>query len=390
MVFNIDLSYYTYYAKDISRVECPNPIYVALSRASHMMTLIHHYENDYFPLIDRERLRRDQMVDFLPLKHLRLKNDFSSTKDIECGVTELIRHLDMETLEEVSTKYTCQVITSKGVCMKVAHTVETQGGHSENVCEINGIAIPINFELARRQGHCSVLEHLVKNSETLPHNHRENILRIRRELSKENSLGSNDTLYLANLFNAYVSGYNCKREQITDYSWLPDEIFQEANKRLHKYINESAEYEKEVTASLLGRKITGHLDIVGDNIIWELKCVTALESIHYIQVLIYGWLYEQEFGKLLTLQVFNVLSDEVIQVKPNCELSQIVAYLIEKRWGKKGNKLDDNEFLKMVKSNSISVNRNSQSLSGCGVINKGHKPNRQLSACLIMSDSDSD
>ena len=239
----------------------------------------------------------------------------------------------METLEELSKKYNCHTIKRPGKCLEVTHTVKTSDGHSENVCEINGIAIPINFELTRREGHCSVLEHLIRNSERFPSSHREKILSIRRQLTSNKVLLAPDILYLAHLFSSYVSGYNCKREQIKMYNWLSEEVMTETNYRLINYIDENAQYEKELSASLIGRKITGHLDIVQDNLIWELKCVKALEPVHFIQVLVYGWLYNVEFNKEMKLQVLNVLTEEIVEVVPTCELSEIVAFLIEKRWG---------------------------------------------------------
>jgi hypothetical protein len=328
------------------------------------------------------------MVDFVPLKRLSLKKDFKNKIDIECGVSELIRHIDMESLEELGQKYNCHTIKQPEKYLEITHTVKTRNGHFENVCEINGIAIPINFELTRREGHCTVLEHLIKNSERFPSDHRDKILTIRRHLTSNRVLLASDILYLANLFASYVSGYNCKREQITNYNWISEELFTQTNYRLNNYINKNAQYEKEISASLIGRKITGHLDIVQDNIIWELKCVKALEPVHFIQILVYGWLYMVEFNKEMKLQVLNVLTDEIIEVVPNCELSEIVAFLIEKRWGKKDDKISDSEFLDMINTSVTNI--------GCSnSITKTNKKSKLLtkvvnSNCLIMSDSDSD
>ena len=48
VVFSFDASYFDYYARNESRVKCPNPVYVALSRSLERLVVIHHYEKRLF------------------------------------------------------------------------------------------------------------------------------------------------------------------------------------------------------------------------------------------------------------------------------------------------------------------------------------------------------
>ncbi len=380
LVYNIDESYFNYYARDVSRVECPNPVYVALSRSLKHLSVIHHYENNYFPMMDKTKLVTDRLVDFQELKPLAIKNKFNANKELDCSVTDLIRHLDMETIVELSEKYTTKVIKRAGKSLNVALTVETDNGHAENVSELNGIAIPMSFELKQCGGHCSVLEHLMKNSETLPIEHRNHISDVRKRLkSREGGgLAISDKLYLANLYNAYVSGYNSKREQIKNYDWLSQDTLDIAETRLAQYISESAEYEKELKWVMLGRKITGHLDIVNQGIIWELKCVKQLEPAHFIQIAVYAWLYQQNCNRVPELQVFNILTDEVVGLTFHDPdgLEELVSTLVKKKYGTKREIQSDEEFL----ADLTKSNKNPQISTSGGSKKK----------CLIFQDSDSD
>ena len=129
---------------------------------------------------------------------------------------------------------------------------------------------------------------------------------------------------------------------------------------------------------MLGRKITGHLDIVDKDTIWELKCVRQLEPAYFIQLTVYAWLYEQQYGKIPTLKVFNVLTEEIIKLSITGSLPELISYLVVKRYGTKGKVVSDEVFLDSLKPNS---NSQSNTISG--------KPSTK-SKCLIFQDSDSD
>jgi len=333
--------------------------------------------------LDSTKLIKDKLVNYLPLKALAVKNKTDNKKDLDCSVTDLIRHLDMETISEIESKYSLSTDNKAHIKLNVPLTVDTENGHAENVSELNGIAIPVSFELHQRAGHCSVLEHLVKNSETLPMQHRERILQIRRKLRGDKNIGNSklethQLLYLANLYNAYVSGYNSKREQIKQYDWLDQETLTTAEHRLSKYIPQEAEYEKELSCVMLGRKITGHLDIVDKDTIWELKCVRQLEPVHFIQLTVYAWLYEQRCGKIPILKVFNVLTEEIIKLSITGSLPELVSYLVVKRYGTKREVVTDEVFLDSLKHTPTDQGKET-------LVKTTTK-----SKCLIFQDSDSD
>ncbi len=354
LVFNLDKSYYNFYARDVSPVECPNAVYVALSRSLSQMTVIHHYENEFFPMIDRQKLANDPKVTFLPLKRLVLKNKQTENHTLDCSVTELIRHLDMETIEKLNGMYRVVQLKKPGPPLNLPLTVGNTQKGAENVSDLNGIAIPMRFELKQRTGCCSVLEHLVKNSEKFPEKHQTQILSIRRRLRENEKVKTglgleiSDLLYLANLYNSFESGYNSKREQIKHYDWISQDTFRTAEKRLGKYLNENADYEREINSVMLGRNIIGRVDVIQDKTLLELKCTRQLEPVHYVQVAVYGWLYQQKYGEDIELRVFNILTEEMVKLEITDSLNEIVSYLVTKKYGSSQETLDDQAFLNRV------------------------------------------
>ena len=67
-----------------------------------------------------------------------------------------------------------------------------------------------------------------------------------------------DILYLSNLYHSFVSGYNCKREQITEYDWVTDSQAKRAQHRLGRHLHNGAKFEEEFSKCLLGRRIVGY------------------------------------------------------------------------------------------------------------------------------------
>ncbi len=99
---------------------------------------------------------------------------------------------------------------------------------------------------------------------------------------------------------------------------------------------------------MLGRNIIGRVDIIQGETIWELKCAKQLEPVHYIQLIVYGWLYQQKYGETKLLKVFNILTEEIVRIEMTGTLSEVVQYLITKKYGTQRQTLNDKEFLASV------------------------------------------
>ena len=370
IVFNFDASYFTYYAKDCSTYVCPNPIYVALSRATERMSLIHHYENDYFtqydanhrPRLENNLLGRDPNISYIKIKNLSYsKKTFKNDRVQDTPVTDLLRHLDYRVIDNCLEYVSIDKLQQGGKHLNIPLQIETKSKQYENISEINGIAIPTLFEL-KYKNHCSILTRIIENAEKLPKNHYSKVLEIRKKLASKVSLELPEIMYLANIYNSIVSGYNSKREQIQTYDWLKEKYADRAISRLEKYINSKAIFEVELSEEIMGRKIIGQIDIIQHNKItelWELKCVKQLEDVHIIQLAVYGWLYKCRYGKDFELKLFNILNNEILQISISDKIVDMVQYIVKARYNSETHSLSDDEFvhqMKNIKSNSKNSN----------------------------------
>jgi hypothetical protein len=64
-------------------------------------------------------------------------------------------------------------------------------------------------------------------------------------------------------------------------------------KNIENYV--TAQYEvplrQKMTHGQYGLEIVGFLDVMNDNIIYEIKCVQELSTDHFLQVIVYAWLW---------------------------------------------------------------------------------------------------
>ena len=396
LVFSFDASYFDYYARNESRTKCPNPVYVALSRSLERLVVIHHYENDYFPLLQREYLHKDPNVRIVQTRQLFSKRGGSyrtPKTEIDTPVTELLRHLDNNMIQQSKSYYSQTVIKSARKALQIPNRVPTGNGKYEGVAEISGIALPMSFELTRRSKICSVLTNLIRKMEYFPENHQQRIMSIRHRIYASDSgnetspIPMSDILYLSNLYNSLVSGYNSKREQITTYNWVSEAQSKRAQHRLGRVLHQGAKFEEEFSKCILGRRIIGYVDAnqktldqeVPETELWEIKCTGKLEPEHAIQLLIYGWIYQCHHGKTPKLYLYNVLTDEQVKLSVRGDLGELMVDLIESRYGQKDTDISDETFLARLKNPNTKKTHTIVSQA----------PTRH-NDCLIGSDSESE
>jgi hypothetical protein len=96
---------------------------------------------------------------------------------------------------------------------------------------------------------------------------------------------------------------------------------------------------------LCGRKLVGSADCVDTETLYEFKCVSKLRDEHITQLALYAYLYETEHNKKLTYVLFNILTNERIEIRCEYEkLVEMVKYLMCAKYGEKI-PLTDDEFV---------------------------------------------
>ena len=313
IIFNFDNSYFQYYKKGVSPYECPNEIYVAVTRTLERLSLIHDYKSDYLPFINKENI--DTYCDVIRKKTMSIKKNTGNNNE-KYNVTELIKHLPFEYINKIhDVLYTIKKVDrSEKNKLKIKGEVEQGGGH-ETVSDITGTAIPLYYAITK-------LHNTALNKFNIPLNGND----FNRKI-----------LELANLIMCEMDCIDYKLAQIIKYNWLSKKKLEESCKRLYslKMLSVNGTFEKSIinkpNEETYFKNIVGSMDYQDCKNVIEFKCVEELDSSHFIQLAIYKYLNEVN-NKVYKYYLYNILSDELFELKSNYEgLKQMMKILIRNR-----------------------------------------------------------
>ena len=386
IIYNFDDSYFKFYKKNHNPTICSNELYVATTRALEHMTVFHHNQNDYLPFINQTQLKH---VCYFENNGLNVHNK-DSNKNLKTAITDLTKHLPVTLIEELYTYFDVNQIQEKGKKINI-NCKSKQDSLYENVSEITGIAIPSYFEY-KKTGKMTIFPENNKIEEENNKKEHDFIEDSDEDKSNEDSEDSEDKkntnqfkniklktltcqqlLYISNKWCSKKTGYNYKLNQIKKYDWLSKDNLKLCYERFNKYISNNSEFEKEYNLEnefeLYNRKLIGCCDCIDNknNILWEFKCVSKLESEHYIQLALYMYCFlkkeamnqnfrifdvstgiminKEDRSDKMKFYLFNILNNEIYEIKSDIhKLINMVKKIIEYKYFNTKTKTDK-EFI---------------------------------------------
>lgn len=301
---------------------CPNDLYVALTRATDELIVIHNWRNGYMPFMETQEL--EDIVSFPDYERPVLIDELKSLKLNEISVTELVKRLTPEISSKCMNLIEHTQVNAPGLFINVP-VITKQGNLHESVSEITGTAIPQYYQLKTQQEMVSydkVLEYY-QSKETSKKT------KLPKELQEffetESSVTPEILLMLTNVYCGLVSGYHHKINQIKDYTWLNSRNLKQCCKRLDKILSENTVYERRVGLQIEDKKITGLIDSIDiqSGTVWEFKCVQKIEHEHVLQLVVYAYMLHQKLKRKgvehkiadMTFKIMNILSEETLELK---------------------------------------------------------------------------
>ena len=378
IIFGFDSSYFNYFNKNANSKNCSNELYVASTRGSEYLTLLHHHTNNFLPFLNTKKLHTYCNVyifdELSTNKNKELKN-------LNTPVTDIIKHLPSDVLEECMKYFTIKQINKKIKQIEIIHKTKQKNGF-EHVSDITGTAIPayfeykitnklsfydellldypknkelkydelINFKISSDLdlNNNNFIDNDLNNNNFIDNDLNDNNF-IDNDLNDnnliDNDLNNNDEfdkiydfnkinihnlkldelLYISNLWSSKKSGLLFKVCQITKYNWLNKNDLDLCVERLYKLnLSSNAVFEKkfelENKNELSNRKIIGYVDCIDNNNLYEFKCVSKIENEHYLQLAIYIYLYETQKLNKITYSI----NDKIIYIRNNMEIEDII------------------------------------------------------------------
>ena len=240
----------------------------------------------------------------------------------------------------------------------------------EEVSDINGLVIPAMYE-ARNcspKWHTSTIEIDVRRRyDTFVANETHGFLRRACETLPDPVRSVEEFLRMGVLYNSVVEKVFNRIQQIDRYDWLTEEMVTRCFGPLTA-LNAETIFEQEVEITECGEfgriQLSGRLDAVNDDCIWEIKCVDTLAVEHFVQVALYAWIwrkaYMEEYGSR-TFRIVNVRTGQILRLTESHLLEEAVQLVFANKWAERP-LLSDTEFLdhckKPVELNGSSIGSN--------------------------------
>jgi hypothetical protein len=352
--------------------ECPNELYVAVTRARDQLILVENAGTGALPFLNYHKMFNNENVKFIG-KVRKQKEYQAKIENVKHLVpTRLIKHIDpvsagilTKLCESLYVKESNEVFVVDTINKITCEFEWTQSGESkkcllhEDVSAINGLLIPALWyhrindkeEFAfYEEVKAEMLKYEINNFRSSEHSFFAGI--IKRKYGKmRNPKKLNEYLFITNLYLSFSESTTHKLAQINKYDWITDKQIDQCCNYMNCYISSDCTLESKI---LIGKqnqnvfindfykqvldeefdyvKVSAVYDIVDYeyNTIWEIKCKTELDLESKLQLGIYAWIYYKRHTEDdKKFKLLNIRSGEVYAlVKDFDKLDQMMEILI--------------------------------------------------------------
>lgn len=397
-VVGFDNTYLDWFGRKLDRTQCPNTLYVACTRAIERLYLLETSEFvDNRPLdflkLNHVEMKQQDYIDFRGMHQLqfyedaRLDEKAGEPKTHHITPTELIKFLSEDVIQKCSPlleRIFKQVIFCENPedVIEIPNIIQTDEGYFEDVSNLNGIAIPCIF-FSRLFGHGKgddVLYRIVKESmKNTGENEYLFLKYLIREKMPPHCVTIPDFLLSANIYSAVTEKLYSKVKQIQKYEWMDEQKMDECIERMKQTIfgetegpTEEGGVEVEKTIIHFGNdmekemekinrvlnpyfrndnfKFSARVDLITPDVVWELKFTNSNSIEHFLQVVIYAWIWRTIGNETRDFQLFNIKTGEcwLLQATEE-ELLDIMVILLRGKYGELVVKNDADFLLECVR-----------------------------------------
>lgn len=389
IVFSFDASYYKYNGKNESTELCPDVFYVATSRAIEQLIIIKDFRNFNLPFLKENPTNLKKYIKYISTRKTINENIISlnnNDKYIITSPTKLVDRLDNEFeyyLDNVINDIFI-VIQNKQNFINLPIKINNSMEQPEQISCINGLIIPTLFE-ANVKGKTTIHQRIIEYKEDNYHTS-SSVINEAIDKTKMTCETLHEYTHLCTLWYSLRERLNHKLTQINNYDWLNTEDINKCIKRFEaifiekqnieleheiiiapKYIEYKHNYEcqklekfieKNLGSSFPILNITGYIDCIYNNYIYEFKCTSKLENKHKLQLIIYKWLcsfYNNKYDNK-KFRLFNICTNEILEIDNTKDklINEIIINLLKSKY-KDPEILEEINFIK--KCNEFSINK---------------------------------
>ena len=364
IIYGFDNTYFSYYGKNLNQNKCPNPLFVAITRAKEKLILIQEEKNPQLTFLNLENENIKKYVNIIKSnKKLEIKPKLiiEDTSFVKKNVSELVKFLSSSTLNNLITLTNSifETITTQINIVDIKLKIETSHNNYEDISDINGLAIPCIYE-KKILGNDNlstiefyVIKHIIKDLD---------IKKYAGEI-KIPCKTTSDYLKVSNIYSALQNNLHSKIASIKNYNWINDNEISLLLENLKFINNNNLLFEYDITNNDLDTEncfiynhpifgnihIFGRIDAFDTDNIYEFKCVSFLTIEHKLQLIIYYWLWIN--SNLINIYgiknaiIINIRTGETLKLINNIyTINQIFDLIINDKMTCI-EELSDNEFI---------------------------------------------
>jgi hypothetical protein len=384
VVFGFDDDYFKWFERDKNSKICPSTLYVATTRATETLILVECSKPLPFLQYSHQDLIEMEEVNFegvpLNLYTEEAINQRPSTppeNTHNTSPTKLIKFLDENVLIKIvklikdENLFTLDPISDYGIITTLKNSINKQEYYdyelTEEVSDLNGMLIPAIFEERTSAKNTSCIRETVSNKLNNISNEYHIFHKLLKDIDfNKQWLSTSEYLKVTNVYSAMDNKIHFKIAQIMNYDWLTDEDVHFLLKNMFLHISDeeafSMLYEEEIigneddnndaidafTKSInIKNKIRfkAKVDAISFTNLWEFKCTESLEPEHFIQLIIYAWIWNMKCiyteGERL-FKLMNIRTGEVYQLNYKVEpINRIMECLLVAKFSKREMKSDE-------------------------------------------------
>lgn len=388
-VMGFDNTYLEWYGRNLNAQQCPNTLYVACTRGQERLYLFEANDQPYYrPLeflkMNHIEMKQQGFIEFRGNHQLqfyeRANDNPEKGKKHNLCATGLIKFLSEDVI------YRCLPIIERVFIpchdieadieqqtISIPNVVETVSGFYEDVSNINGVAIPFIFYSrilgeTQNDGIYRITKRILENTRPNDYLFLKNTF---REKMPKKCQTVNDFLLSANILTACQEKLYSRLKQIQQYDWIQEDKMEECLTRMNQIILskevliETEEHivdygnAKEAETAKINRvlkkyfpektfEMSACVDLITDKSVWELKFVNHINVEHFLQVVVYAWIWKTVEREHRVFRLFNIKSGEHWTLNATYEeLTDMMIWMLEGKYGEPVVKTDE-EFISQV------------------------------------------
>jgi hypothetical protein len=343
IVFGFDQSYFEYYNRDADPSKCPSTLYVAATRATETLIVIETGDPLSFLQCTHREITASQHTSFVGVPLGLMSSSSTKAKEMNYQKTSpsnLIKFMNESLIvaiaDRVEALFKIDNLSYPPNNVILQGDVDTTyGSHllCEEVFDINGLAIPAIFEEMHSPDKMSEIKRRVQEfyAAAILKNTDHFLVGKIKTIDFDNMCVS-DYLKMANIFISLEEHLHFKVAQINYYNWLSEKEVAKLVSNMGRHIEEPTllQYEEtiityEIRNSKLDAFIASHIetplrfvarvDAMSSDTVWEFKCVDALEIEHFLQVIIYAWIWRFVCEPTRGPRVFKIMNIRTAEVR---------------------------------------------------------------------------